>query len=214
MANFMGDYNDSVDLNASGATVDLTLTEMWGVMVTPANGATGVATDSSIMAMFTDAMNTSTVNETTFRLMKGVGKEDVTGLNFSMWTNGNKTLEITHTEPFDDAETYYIEITTDAMKADDTAALHRSWNTMFTIKVGLGSVEGYVTDEDTGDPLAGVFVSIGDINDTTDASGYYKLDGLTAGPKTISGTLANYDAGSVDVTAVAGTTIMNVNFTI
>ncbi|MGV8123522.1 MAG: carboxypeptidase regulatory-like domain-containing protein [Candidatus Xenobiia bacterium LiM19] len=71
-----------------------------------------------------------------------------------------------------------------------------------------GQVKGFVTDTDSGAPLENVNVAVGSTSALTDGSGYFELDGIKAGTRTIIASKTGYAAytGSVVVHADAAAT--------
>jgi hypothetical protein len=214
-AHFAGAYNDSVDITADeNVTVDLTLVELWNVTVTPGNGSE-VAKDVMIQAIFDEVINTSTITIDNFTIM--YDNAELVGLNHThyTWSDDMKTFNITPTGLLVDGMTYEIVLNTNIKRTDDTDAIHRIWSTEFKIPMGTGAVEGWVTDADTGDPLAGVNVSIPntDFYVITDAQGKYTLSGLIAGAHNMNASLVNYVLKQVPITIVPGETVV-VNITL
>jgi hypothetical protein len=217
MANFMGDYDDNVTVTANVNTteVNFTLMEMWDVMVTPVNGAIDVVKDTNVVAVFANAMNTSTVNTTTFRIIHGTST--LTGLNDThySWDTNNLTCTITPPADLIGGDSYYVEITTDVMTALDAPALHRSWNSMFTVEVGYGDISGYVTDAVDNSAIVGANVSIGAIFGFTDANGMYTLIDILPGPQTVMATATWYEDGTlIDAQIIPGDIIINQNISL
>mgnify|MGYP002780451987 CR=1 FL=1 len=72
-----------------------------------------------------------------------------------------------------------------------------------------GSVSGRVTDQATGQPLAGVQVFLAGTTRgaLTDAQGRYTLAGVPAGPQTLRATRVGYAQGSQSVTVSAGSSV-------
>jgi hypothetical protein len=211
--NFGEDYNDSVVVDVgNNTTVELTLYEMWGVQVTPVHGAMDVLVDTTIVAMFEEEINLSTANSTSITLMDA-GNNPIAGINDShyAWSDMNKTCTITPPVDLDDGTDYYVHIAEEVMTTGDEQAVHRMWHSMFTTKIGAGSVMGTVVDED-GDPLEGVTVSIGTITDDTDVDGNYTLSGVEAGSHKLNAELATYEVQEIDVIVIAGDTLV-VNIT-
>ncbi len=65
-------------------------------------------------------------------------------------------------------------------------------------------VEGYVTDADTGDPIEGASVTVGGLNTTTDALGYYSITGMFPGDYPVLITMQDYFDHNGMVTLVSG----------
>jgi DNA-directed RNA polymerase subunit RPC12/RpoP len=207
--NFMGDYNDSVDVAVgNNTTVHLTLHEMWAVSVMPGHGAMDVPVNTTIVAMFDEEINTSTVNVSTFGL-RDDNNDPIEGINEThyTWNEDNDTCTITPPMDLDDGVAYYVHIGEEVMTAADTQAVHRMWHSMFETKIGAGHVEGWVMDESDA-PLAGVKVSIGEMNVTTNATGYFLLEGIEAGAAKVKAELEHYEMKEVDVTVLAGQTVV------
>lgn len=73
------------------------------------------------------------------------------------------------------------------------------------------TVEGMITDRETGQPLAGVSVDVaslgGNFTATTDSTGRYRLAGLQPGPRTLSASLAGYQTATGSTTAAKNVVI-------
>lgn len=72
----------------------------------------------------------------------------------------------------------------------------------------IGSVEGTVTDKNTGSPISGATVSIGNLTATTGSNGVYTLTNLAVGSRTITAIKSpGYQEYSGNVTVLKGTTV-------
>ncbi|WP_455391637.1 Ig-like domain-containing protein [[Eubacterium] cellulosolvens] len=212
--NFMGEYNDSVVVEAPNTTVmePLTLVEMWDVQVTPAHNQADVAKDTTIVAKFANEINKSTVNTSTYRIIHEGAT--LTGLNAThySWSADNMTCTITPPEELIGGDEYYVEITDEVMTTADTKAIHRSWYTMFTVELGEGGVSGYVTDSTDGAAIEGANVSIGAVYVMTDQDGMYTLTGIIPGQYTVTVTADWYEDGSIaNVQILPAVTAENIN---
>lgn len=66
--------------------------------------------------------------------------------------------------------------------------------------VPVGSLEGRVTDIETGNPVDGAAVTIAGHSTQSDAAGAYRLDGLPAGQQSLTATHPDYQIYTADVT--------------
>jgi hypothetical protein len=73
---------------------------------------------------------------------------------------------------------------------------------------GRGTLEGYLYDLDSNSPLEGALITVTGLSGSvsTDASGYFRLQGVTAGSQTLTVSPAGYPATTAPVTAVANQT--------
>lgn len=71
-----------------------------------------------------------------------------------------------------------------------------------------GSVEGTVTDQDSGAALQGATVTIGQSSATTDVNGFYSITGLEAGQQIAEVTRTGYRPKSAVVTVKAGESVI------
>ncbi|MFA6587886.1 MAG: carboxypeptidase regulatory-like domain-containing protein [Patescibacteria group bacterium] len=96
-----------------------------------------------------------------------------------------------------------------------------------TVKTGLtatknlkltaaGTIEGYITDKDTGLPVSATIRVVGtSIVTSSDANGYYILDGIAPGKRKISVISYMYDvAGRNNITVKSGKIASGINFTL
>lgn len=87
------------------------------------------------------------------------------------------------------------------------------WEDQTGPQPGYGNLEGYVLDQSDDSPIENAFVWIGDINDTTDATGYYLLQNVPEGNRTVSASKTGYYTDTEDVEIFNGVTI-NQNITL
>jgi len=66
-------------------------------------------------------------------------------------------------------------------------------------------VIGYVKNAQTGNPVSGATVRIGDVQSYSDSTGYYEIPGLTPGTYTASVSASSYETRTESVTVAAGT---------
>ena len=69
-----------------------------------------------------------------------------------------------------------------------------------------GWIDGYVTDTETGDALAGATVTANGVSVLTNAEGYYNIE-VTPGTYTVTASMVGYESQSKSVTVSAGETI-------
>jgi hypothetical protein len=211
--NYMTAWNDSVDVVAdTNVTVTLTLHEDWDVMVTPKHEALDVATDTSIMVEFEEAINTSSVNSTSFKLMDGatvIG--DVDNATQLVWATGNMSFEFTPAGGLEGGKEYTVWLSMGVNNTTNVQVLHRDWTSTFTTEQAFGKIQGIVTDNNIGEPLEGVTVSAGGVQTTTAADGSYELE-VVADTYTVTATMALYEDGEVTGIVVnPGETTIDVN---
>ena len=112
-------------------------------------------------------------------------------------------------------ESYYI---LDANNPDNTVGLFYAKipNTMFFVNTGdMGTISGYVYEDDGTTPIAGAKVSIDGMvaTKTTDANGYYEFPYVFSGDYTITAALKGYADGVKTGTLTAGQSA-SVNFSL
>ena len=81
------------------------------------------------------------------------------------------------------------------------------------MEVQTAGIEGYIYYSGTTIPVSGVTVQIGNIPYTTDASGYYILDKVEIGTKTLTATKLNYDSYSRNINVLEGGILYNIEMT-
>ncbi len=202
---FTGNYDDNVTVTKDNSTTveGLIIVEDWAVSLTPIHGAEDVALNGTIVAIFDDPLNTSTVNNNTFKLLGPDFKQIETNATSYKFSNMNKTVTLTPSGDATEGTMYYILM--DSMDIEDPdgwSIIHRDWNSSFTTKIGKGTVNGTVTDADGA--LEGVTVGIGEVSVLTDVNGTYELSVEAGEDLTITASKANYEDTTALVTVVAG----------
>ena len=77
----------------------------------------------------------------------------------------------------------------------------------FALELIVGWIDGYVTDADTGDAIAGATVTADGVSVSTDAEGYYKIE-IAPETYTVTASMSGYYDGVVlDVSVTAGETV-------
>ncbi len=195
-------------------TIDLTLYEDWAVMVTPEHEAIDVATDVAITVEFEEAMNTSSINSTSFKLMEGAAViGDVDDPTQLIWDDDNMSFEFTPADGLEGGKEYTIWISMGVNNTNNVQVLHRDWMSTFTTEELFGWIEGYVVDNNINEPIEGATVKAGGVEATTGSNGHYKLD-VVGGTYTVTATKTLYEDGEetgVVVDAGAGTININIS---
>ena len=82
-----------------------------------------------------------------------------------------------------------------------------------TVQIGVSvtppakaTVEGYVTDADTGEAIAGATVSLDGLTAETDSNGFYRITDVEPGSYTVTASHPDYVSASTEVTLSAGET--------
>jgi len=111
-------------------------------------------------------------------------------------------------------------VTASALDYEDSTQLNVAVvaNTVTTVNFALnpilyGTVDGYVTDLVTSNPIVGASVTDGTRTVTTDATGYYTISSVPEGSYTVSVSATGYQNDSQPVTVV-GNTISTANFSL
>ena len=87
-------------------------------------------------------------------------------------------------------------------------------NVVLTMEIiAYGYVEGYAQYSGTTIPVSGVTISVENKVYTTSANGYYKLENLNTGTKTLSATKDGYDKFQTNINIIAGKNNKNVSMT-
>jgi len=77
--------------------------------------------------------------------------------------------------------------------------------------VSTGSIQGVVTDNQSGEPLAGVLISAGNVSTTSDALGNYILNGIPIGTQEVVAAMEGYSSQSETVEIIENE-IIELNF--
>jgi uncharacterized protein YfaP (DUF2135 family) len=201
-----------VTLTAGGQTaLTITLTDIPRVTsVTPANEATGVDATKPVNVTFSKAMKASTITSDTsetFTVSSGGGVA-VTGIVTCDNPCEQATFTPTATLPYSTPFTVTV-----AQTVTDTLDTPMNSTFISTFRTGLalpttGTVNGTVTYANTGDPLAGVTVSIltTGLTATTAADGTFVINEVLPGPYTVEASKSGFVTSSVPVTVTAGIT--------
>jgi len=86
-------------------------------LITPASGATGVATDSTVDVTFSEAMDASTINSSTIRLLDGATPV-AAGVSYNAAT---RVATLTPSAPLANSKTYTVSVTGGSGGASDLA---------------------------------------------------------------------------------------------
>jgi len=129
--------------------------------IVPANGATSIAANSNVTATFSEAMNASTINATTFTLSQGS-----TAVAGSVTYSGN-TATFNPTNDLAGNTVYTASITTGAMDAAGNAlATTRTWSftTMATVEVVSWATQVWPIIQSRCTPCHGSSGGLGGVN--------------------------------------------------
>jgi hypothetical protein len=145
--------------------------------VSPGNSATGVAVTTTVTATFSEAMDASSINTTTF-LLDSVGNTPVSGAV----TYSGTTATFTPSANLAYSTTYTATITTGVMDlAGNPMSADYSWTfTTGEATQGSGIISGIVKDAATQNPLQDVSITVYNqgspiSNGSSDTNGTYSL---------------------------------------
>ncbi|MEW6418400.1 MAG: Ig-like domain-containing protein [Nitrospirota bacterium] len=143
--------------------------------VSPGIGATNVPITTTVTATFSEAMDASTINTTTFTLVNGgspiSGTVAYAGTTATFTPSGNLNYSTAYTAT---VTTGVKDLAGNAMTSD------YSWTFTTGTALGTGNISGSVKDASTQNPLQGVSISVynqGSVisTGTSDSSGTYNL---------------------------------------
>ncbi len=199
-----GDYTDfSNDPIPSVTTPNNYVAPFWDDLYPPAGGSIYYGSDLDGNFVITYDQYPSIGNN-----------EDLYTFQVILYENGDILFQYSDMDPDDiDSETIGIE------NSDATIGLQCSYAAApvgypyneLAILIYPGDapepdadVEGYVTDDETGDGIEGASVTIGGENTTTDVDGYYMISGMFPGEYPVTISAMGYFTHNGDVTLVSG----------
>jgi len=158
----------------------LVLTPLWPIEQTiPTYKEVEVLTPSSLSIEFSNAMDPSTFNTLTVSLIGQATRSNLLNESSFEFDNDAKVLTITPTSILTPGMTYTLTIGEEVRTAgNETTSTFPFWTnyvTWFSTAACLCTLEGYVKDNITGEPIEGASITIGSESSITDSLGNFNM---------------------------------------